>query len=375
MMKSNLLVVIYNLLVACVCSVNAAVFVWDGDYEKSQDPTWSYGDNWELNKPPAQPGDGTAAIVFSKWYKTEPYMEASYNILSLTFDKLADQYLLRAAEKETLTIQSGGIVNNALNEQFIEIGRIALGADQTWNAAFMNLYIGVLDGYIELASHTLTIDGTYNIALNSRLEGIGNLVKQGSGTLWLNNGNSFVGDLTINGGLVVATAAYSLDRVGTISVAVGSSLKLDEGEERICDNAELLLSGALVANNAYEHLGALMPAGGSIHLSDDTTDGFLFFGKEETLGTGHLTVYEWSGHLQGGQWYADGDRIFFGQKPSDRFLSLVVFDGYGRPGAAVRWDDYYAAWEIVPVPEPRDYGLLSGLCLVAFAACRRQVER
>ena len=172
----------------------------------------------------------------------------------------------------------------------------------------------------------LTFDTIGDIAVTGAsaiLEGSGALVKSGTGTLTLGNaGNSFSGNLTVNAGLLRATATTgsattsSLGaKLGSRSVTVNAPAAMEWTANNILGgggmNAANLpgitLNGSTLTTTRFNVLGNLTLAGASLVNANATDpvnyDGFQFIGAVTVTGTSPSAISTTTGrgnHLRGG---------------------------------------------------------------------------
>ncbi len=176
-------------------TVNPGLF-WIGG---AGDDNWSSGANWLGGAAPSTSG---SILTFAGSVRPTPNMEQNYSIAGLTFDQSATSFTLASATSSTLTL-TGNVVNNSPNAQTINLPVDLSGGAQTFNAASNNIIVnGVVSD--------------------------GGLVKAGTNSLLLTNGNnSFSGGVTLNAnsGTVALLGDFS-GGIGPISVATNSTLLL-----------------------------------------------------------------------------------------------------------------------------------------------------
>jgi fibronectin-binding autotransporter adhesin len=136
-------------------------------------------------------------------------------IASMIFSNGAGSYTVAG---NAFTI-SNGIVNNSANGQTFS-NAIRLGAAQTFDAAAGNFTFA---GDITNGGNLLTIAGASNTVVSGAISGAAGLTKSGNGTLTLNAPNSFVGAVTINGGVLSIDANGELgDAANDITLGGGT---------------------------------------------------------------------------------------------------------------------------------------------------------
>lgn len=160
------------------------------------------------------------------------------------------------------TAATGSGVTNISGSTQTILMELTLGTPQTFNAANGTLQF---DNLIHLGANNLTVTGASNTIINGSINGSGGLVKTGTGTLTLNNSNTFAGDLTINQGTVAVSNADN-------STGAGST---------ILNNGGRLLGGSNLS-------GVVVNSGGRI--APGNSPGTLNTGFATWNGGG---VYEW----------------------------------------------------------------------------------
>ena len=153
------------------------------------------------------------------------------------------------------------------------------------------------------------------------------VVKQNTGTLFLNVASTYTGGTTLSGGAITLGADNALG---------GSS------------SSFAFAGGTLNANDHSASIGALsLTANSTLNLVADATHATLTF-TSGSWSAGVLTINGWSGVL--GQAGTD-DHIFISGTASAQLLADIDFTGY-QAGAMQLGNG-----EIVPVPEPINVAL------------------
>lgn len=124
------------------------------------------------------------------------------------------------------------------------------------------------------AGATLAVDysGSANVALSNQLTGLGALVKSGSGTLVINNSNTFSGGTTISAGQINLNFGDGLG-VGGVTIAGGAALGI--GSVTVANSvsgAGVILklgSGSGVLTGVNTHSGGTMVVGGNLTVAGD----------------------------------------------------------------------------------------------------------
>jgi fibronectin-binding autotransporter adhesin len=104
-------------------------------------------------------------------------------------------------------------------------GKVTLAADaKIFSGSGTSLTLDVASGdAIDLASHTLTLDGAGNHTVNDGITGTGGVIKNGSGTLTLAGTSTYAGATTVSVGTLLVTGALASN------VSVGDGAKLGGG--------------------------------------------------------------------------------------------------------------------------------------------------
>ena len=159
----------------------------------------------------------------------------------------------------------------------------------------------ILPNTIALAGNTLTFGGAGNVTVSNVISGVGNLIKDGTGTLTLANTNTYTGSTTINGG----------------TLALGTNNALPSA------TAVTINNGTLDAATFTNTLGTLAISGlATIHLGT---------GSQLAFADSHLV--DWSaGTLQITGRFVSGSSLRFGTSSSGLTatqLHKFVVPGYG----------------------------------------------
>lgn len=254
-------------------------FVWDGQKDGGGGPSninWNHSNNWEDDIAPGVAAD--RAIVMAGTNRTSNNMNAAYEIRSLLFRDDAAAFTISSSTGDTLTINGGGIYNDDDDVQTLDVD-IRLGDNQTWNAfsgdlAFTNQTITTPSA----ATRELTLTGSFNIDISSVIGTSGDptvsdisLIKNGIGTSSLQSANYYIGDTTINNGVLSIEDNLALGTTdGSTTVNNGGTLQLNGSSLNVAEALDL-------AGNGYSSAGALRNItgnntySGAITLSDDST--------------------------------------------------------------------------------------------------------
>ena len=147
------------------------------------DDNWSSSGNWTADGHDgvAPANDGTAHIIFTGSTRPTPNIDIPWNVGSIAFDNVSGPFAIGG---QPIVVQSGGITNNAVSYGQIFNNNINAVQPQTWTAAGAMFF----NGSISLGG-TLTIDGSASTSMSGQLSGNGGLIKNGTGTLTLSDGD------------------------------------------------------------------------------------------------------------------------------------------------------------------------------------------
>ena len=209
--------VVAGLLGTGTPALQAATTTWTGG---GGNPFWSTAGNWTGGSPGAATEDD---VIFPggalQPTNTLDYV-TGFGVRSITFNAGAPSYVLLGTGGGTseLILDVGGITNNSTALQTLSFQDVAPGfggiflfnyaagnTTETWRAAAGDLLVtstvtfgGILTLIIDDA-HNTTITGVIN---DSGVPQIAQLIKNGSGTLTLTGQNTYLGNTTVNGGLL-----------------------------------------------------------------------------------------------------------------------------------------------------------------------------
>lgn len=191
----------------------AVTYTWDGNSPLLGlgNDRWRDGFNWVGDvAPPSASTSGltNTDIVMAGTVKTSPRIDRVYYLHSLNFAAGAGAFTLDAQGQGELFLGSGGITNSSANLQTLDID-VTVSRSQTWFANAGNLAVS---GLVNLGGNDLSVSGGFNTALTGAIQGTGDLIKNGGGTLTLGGtaANTFSGGLTVNAGAVTVAKASAL---------------------------------------------------------------------------------------------------------------------------------------------------------------------
>ena len=214
---------------------------WDGG-ANGGNANWGTAANWSPDGVPT--ATGTANILFSGATKPNVNVNVAANVNSITFNP-GVSYTLSGG---SLTLQSGGIINSALNNA-INVGTLSLGASQSWQANGGNLsFAGTT---LNLNGNALTLSGNNDFSIANAIgdgTGVGgSITKTGSGTLSMTGASTYTGATTISAGtLNVNNTTGSATGSGTVTLGGGTRLT---GGGTISGPVTLQSGSALAAGN------------------------------------------------------------------------------------------------------------------------------
>jgi autotransporter-associated beta strand protein len=261
----------------------ATTFTWEGDVGAGWDDAAGTNKNWIGSPSSTQgiPSDGKS-LVFpaSAGNKTN-----SNNIMGLDLSKITfsgDGYSIGGQE---ITLGAGLTANFATTGTDVFAPKITLTKDQTF--AFSGNTGGTFSLHsIELGGKTLTIDNTFAVEIGQSatvLSGAGALVKNGVGKVSLFAGNTFIGPVQVNAGILRALFSTALGATGDGSgttVGSGATLSLNAFISTLAE--DLTLSGV----GASGQPGALALEASATLGDNATLTGALRLGADAAIGIG-----------------------------------------------------------------------------------------
>ena len=262
-----------NIFLSYAAPITSTIYTWNAGAG-----AWSSGGNWTNTTPPTE----GASIIFAGAGGSSTNNQVSA-IAGLTFSNAATgSYTI---EGNALTI-SNGIANNSSSAQTVN-NNLTLGAPQIFNAAAGNLTVG---GTVDNDGNALTVDGTFNVALDGAISDAGGIIKQGDGTLTLGGNNTFAGSLAANGGttLVNGTQATTTINVGGGTLLLGSNSRLADGATVTVSTGTVNLGGFSDTIATFNQSGGVFTNGTltatTYGLSGGTVGGTLSGGTANVTG-------------------------------------------------------------------------------------------
>ncbi len=247
-------------LLAVVCPIVAPAavtnYIWDGNAPTGGGgPRWNLLANWHATNtvPLAANSRGLtdSDITFQGVLKTNPTLENTYYIRTLTFDPTAGAFTLSSVGPQTLHLGVGGIVNQSASTQTIMAG-ITLGSSQTWNAGAGNLAIG---GNLRLGAYALTVAGDRDTLLTNVIQG-GQIIKTGGGNLVLAgaSANVYTGGTTLDNGTITLAKVNALGN-GSLTIN-GGTLNLGSANQAVglfsMNGGSVVGSGGILSASSYQ---------------------------------------------------------------------------------------------------------------------------
>lgn len=219
---------------AVALNIVTSTEVWDG---AGANQNWDTSPNWASGAAPGLVGD---SVVFAGAAGLAPNMDNNYSVASLTFSNNAGSFNIGSANNSSLTISSGGVVNNSASAQTIGVP-VTLTSVQSINAA----------------SGDITISG----ALTDNGSG---LSKTGTHALTLSGNNTITGPALIAAGTLnlAGSASPSYTTVGS---AAGNAVMNLSGSSS-------LTAANLFVGNVGGAVSAVYQTGGTVNLSGGTGD-------------------------------------------------------------------------------------------------------
>jgi len=235
--------------VALACHAQAQTFYHDGAGGAwGSAASWSTAEDATTPDPAGAPGAGIDTVFnisTANANQTLAFNNSSSNAKSILFRSTGTvTFRSQSGATRTLNLAAGGLtvnsgagavtLGNTANDAFV----VSLSANQTWtnnSTSLVSTPNKDATAGVNLNNKTLTIDGSGNFTFNGTTRGNtgGGIIKNGTGTVVLNNANNdFTGALVINDGSVAVAGGSSI--VDTVAVsladAAGAIFRLDASE-------------------------------------------------------------------------------------------------------------------------------------------------
>jgi autotransporter-associated beta strand protein len=203
---------------------------------------------------------------------------------------------------EALTLNGVGLASGSLTAGALRSigtntyqGKITLGSDaRIFGGSGTSLTLDVASGEaVDLASHTLTIDGAGASRINDAIVGTGGLIKSGSGKNTLAGANTYSGATAVNAGTLEVVSGGSISSSAT-TVNSGGTL---EGSGTV-SALSIASGGTLAPGNSTGILNAgstTFASGGNYKWEIDTFGGVVGNNWDFLNITGDLTISATSG--------------------------------------------------------------------------------
>ncbi len=297
------------LLAASPCI--AITDTWDGG---GADNNIATGLNWLDNTAPLSDLVNTD-LIFSGAVRLAPNVGTIFSTNSVTFNNTAGAFTIGGS---SVTVGSGGIVNNSANLQTFP-NAISLGtASSTLNAASGAL---VLNGAFGLGTSTLTVPGAANTTLGL-VNGTGTINKSGAGTLSFQPATTHLFDLVQTAGTV--------QTLGATEFNTGSAVQINGGTFSALGN--LTLDGATFTRGA----GAFTLATGATLTVQNA--GSFAFGGSQSFTAGQTIAVASGGQVTSGSYIDLGNggvgTAFLSVSGSGSLLQTGSINDWGASGGS-----------------------------------------
>lgn len=321
------------LLTFLIALHNGTAQTWNGS---GPDNNWTTAANWTATTPL---NNGTASVVMAGSTRLAAIINAPWSIAQLSFATGAGAFALSG---NTLTIGSGGISSTATTTQTIANNLIS-GVNQSWITTLGNI---TANGTVDLGGTTLTLNPSTArvITLSNTVSGLGQLAKNGAGTLRLGGANTFAGGINITagtvsagtntafgtgiitttGGIITSTAVRTFNNNLNINGTVGFS-----GANQNYLGTNTLTGNSTFNNSITVTLAGLTESGGARTLTKSGTGTLLLNGT--TSNTGAVNISGGRLALSSGATLSGGNlRLSGGQLASSGTLSRGLGTGIGQ---------------------------------------------
>jgi fibronectin-binding autotransporter adhesin len=250
-------------LLACALTASAGTVTWTGG--SGNGANWNDSANWSPAIPVA--GDSVMLQDFAQQVNTNDL--PSLSLTSLIWNNGGFETwwpgITNVPMVSTNVITITGGVTNVNGDNTMHC-TIALGGPVAIESQTADTTL-TLSGGLTLGANPGLWTGAGNHILTGPLTGTGNpaLVKQGAGTLSLNNGNSYSGTLFVNAGTV--SLKYGWDNpsvVGNVSVASGATLQFNSHPYSYSTVNWTTNAGTIVATGDNHVPNLVLTGGGTV---------------------------------------------------------------------------------------------------------------
>ncbi len=171
--------------------VQAATRTWTGGSPASSQ--WNYMSNWEGGQVPQNGDDLVFPAGAARLVNTNTYTDRRFRSITVS----TNGYSIRG---NSITLSNGISATYLMGLSTLHLP-ITLGASQTFQCSSV-LGAFVVVGDIDLGGHTLTVQGDGSMHFDGVIGGLGDLTKEGSGSLWLGGAhmNTYRGVTRVNAG-------------------------------------------------------------------------------------------------------------------------------------------------------------------------------